>query len=94
MQVTGTIKQISDLQKVSDKFQKQDFVLTIDGTTPYPQHVQFQCTQAKCSLLATLNEGDEVDVQFNLKGKEWTGAKGTQYFNTLEAWSIAKKNPF
>lgn len=91
MEVKGTIKHIGDLQKVSDKFQKQDIVITTDATTPYPQHIQFQVTQANCSKLASLEIGDEVKAQFNLKGREWNGAKGTQYFNTLEIWQISKE---
>jgi hypothetical protein len=92
MEITGTIKQISDLQKVSEKFQKQDFVLTTDSSTPYPQHIQLQCTQDKCNLLGSLNVGDEVKVMFNLRGKEWAGKDGIKYFNTLEAWKIDKLN--
>ena len=94
MEVSGTIKQISDIQIVSDKFKKQDFVLTTEGNTPYPQHVQFQATQDKCSLLGQLNEGDEVKVCFNLRGKEWNSPTGLKYFNTLEAWRIEKINKF
>lgn len=90
MEISGVIKQIFDTQKVSDKFQKRDFVLTTEGNTPYPQHVLFQVTQDKCSLLDKLETGDEVKVQFNLRGREWNGPKGVQYFNTLEAWRLEK----
>jgi hypothetical protein len=91
MEVKGTIKHIGDLQKVSDKFQKQDIVLVLDAETKYPQLVQFQVTQANCIKLASLKIGDEVKAQFNLKGREWNGGKGTQYFNTLEIWQISKE---
>ncbi len=79
-----------DTQKVSDKFQKREFVLSTDTNTPYPQHVSFQVTQDKCSMLDNFNPGEELRVQFNLRGREWNGPQGIKYFNTLEAWRIEK----
>lgn len=90
MEVTGQLKLKSDTQKVSEKFQKRDFVISTDLNTPYPQHVSFQITQDKCSLLDQFNEGEEIKVQFNLRGREWNGPQGVKYFNTLEAWRIEK----
>lgn len=90
MEVTGQLKLKYDTQKVSDKFQKRDFVISTDLSTPYPQHVSFQITQDKCSMLDTFNEGEEIKVQFNLRGREWSGPQGIKFFNTLEAWRIEK----
>jgi hypothetical protein len=93
MEVTGQLKLKYDTQKVSEKFQKRDFVLSTDLSTPYPQHVSFQVTQDKCSMLDSFNEGDEIKVQFNLRGREWNGPQGIKFFNTLEAWRIEKVAP-
>lgn len=90
MEVTGQLKLKYDTQKVSDKFQKRDFVLATDLSTPYPQFVSFQVTQDKCTMLDSFNQGDEIKVQFNLRGREWNGPQGIKYFNTLEAWRIEK----
>lgn len=90
MEVTGQLKLKFDTQKVSEKFQKREFVLSTDLSTPYPQHISFQVTQDKCSLLDQFNPGDEIKVQFNLRGREWNGPQGVKYFNTLEAWRIEK----
>jgi hypothetical protein len=90
MEVTGQLKVKFDIQKVSEKFQKRDFVLSTDLNTPYPQHISFQVTQDKCSILDQFNEGDEIKVQFNLRGREWNGPQGIKFFNTLEAWRIEK----
>ncbi|MFO0321528.1 MAG: DUF3127 domain-containing protein [Bacteroidota bacterium] len=90
MEVTGQLKLKYDTQKVSEKFQKRDFVVSTDLSTPYPQHVSFQITQDKCSILDSFNEGDEIKVQFNLRGREWNGPQGIKFFNTLEAWRIEK----
>lgn len=90
MEVTGQLKLKFDTQKVSEKFQKRDFVLSTDLSTPYPQHISFQVTQDKCNMLDQFNPGDELRVQFNLRGREWNGPQGVKYFNTLEAWRIEK----
>jgi single-strand DNA-binding protein len=90
MEVVGQLKLKYDTQKVSDKFQKRDFVLATDLTTPYPQYVSFQVTQDKCTILDSFNQGDEIRVQFNLRGREWNGPQGIKYFNTLEAWRIER----
>jgi hypothetical protein len=52
--------------------------------------VSFQVTQDKCTMLDSFNHGDEIKVQFNLRGREWNGPQGIKYFNTLEAWRIEK----
>ncbi len=90
MEVVGTLKVKFDTQKVSERFTKREFVLTTEASTPYPQHVSFQITQDKCSILDQYNEGEELKVQFNLRGREWNGPQGIKYFNTLEAWRIER----
>ena len=90
MEVIGTLKTKFETQKVSDRFQKREFVLTTDANTPYPQHVSFQVTQDKCTMLDGFNDGEEIKVQFNLRGREWSGPQGIKYFNTLEAWRIER----
>ncbi len=88
MEVTGILKAKFDTQVVSDKFSKREFVLTIGDT--YPQHVSFQLTQDKCSLIDGIKEGDEIKAFINLKGREWNGPQGIKYFNTIEAWKIER----
>lgn len=88
---TGTIKVISDTQRISDKFQKREFVVT-DTTSMYPQDILFQATQDKCNLLDQFQVNENVEVSFNLRGREWTSPQGeVKYFNTIEAWRIEKQ---
>jgi hypothetical protein len=90
MNITGILKVKKDEQAVSDKFRKREFVVT-DNSSQYPQHISFQCTQDRCSLLDTVNVGDTITVHFNLRGREWTSPQGEiKFFNTLEAWKIDK----
>ena len=86
--LTGTLKLKNQEQQVSEKFKKREFVVT-DNSSQYPQHVSFQLTQDKCSLLDPCKVGDEVKVYFNLRGREWTNPQGeVKFFNSLEAWKI------
>jgi hypothetical protein len=88
MNIIGKIKHIGETVAVSDKFKKREIVLTIDEETKYPQHITFQVSQDKCDKLNGLQIGNELNVSFNLKGREWNG----KYFNTLEMWSWAITN--
>ena len=61
------------------------------ATNMYPQDIQFQLTQDKCNLIDSLVIGDEVEVSFNLNGREWVNPKGeSKFFNTLDVWKISK----
>jgi len=91
MEISGILKLKYDTQKVSDKFQKRDFVLTTESNTPYPQQITFQLTQEKCKVLDNVNVGEHIIVRFNLRGREWYGPQGIKYFNTIEAWNIQKE---
>lgn len=90
LQVKGKLKLKGNEQAVSERFRKREFVL-LDDSTQYPQFISFQLTQDKCSLIDSVNPGDEIIVSFNLRGREWTSPKGeVKYFNSLEAWRIEK----
>ena len=80
---TGTIKKISELKQISDKFSKQEFLLC-DDDPKYPQDVQFECTQNRCDQLVGKKVGENVTVKFNIRGSEWK----ERHFVSLQAWSI------
>lgn len=89
MQITGKIIRIFDAQQVSDKFRKREFVVEYSDNPQYPQPLLLQATQDRCEILDKYQPGDVVDVQFNLRGREWTSPQGeVRYFNTLEAWRV------
>ena len=84
----GVIKVINPTVQVSDKFSKREFVIT-DTSSMYPQDISFQSTQDKCGMLDGMNVGQNVEVSFNLRGREWINPQGeAKYFNALEAWRI------
>lgn len=88
--LNGIVKVVNPTVQVSEKFAKREFVVT-DASSMYPQDIMFQLTQDKCSLADALQVNDQVEVSFNLRGREWTSPQGeVKYFNTLEAWRIDK----
>ena len=86
----GKVKVVGSTVAINEKFSKREFVV-IDDTNMYPQDIQFQLTQDKCNLIDSLAIGDEVEVSFNLNGREWVNPKGeSKFFNTLDVWKISK----
>ena len=90
MEVTGKVKVIANTQEVgTGGFKKRDIVVTTEEQ--YPQHISIQFVQDKCEVLDKYKIGDNVTIGVNLRGREWTNAKGeTQYFNTIQGWKISK----
>jgi hypothetical protein len=83
------IKTKGETVAVSEKFKKREFVATVEGS--YPQDIQFQLSQDKCSLLDNFQVGEEIEIEYNLRGREWTNPQGeAKYFNTLEVWKIGR----
>jgi hypothetical protein len=88
MNLTGTIKRISETQMISDKFQKREFVVMVLDDK-YPQYIQLEMHQDNCDRLDNLTEGQEVKCEINLRGREWNPPTGeAKYFNTLVCWKI------
>lgn len=89
IEATGTIHVIGETKQVSERFSKREFVLELTDNPKYPQLVQFQLTGDRCAQLDEFSEGDQVRVDFSLRGREWRSPKGeTKYFTTLDVWSI------
>jgi hypothetical protein len=89
MNIKGKIHKIFNTQKVSDTFKKREFVVEYRENPQYAEYLKFELIQDKCDLLDSLKEGQEADVYFNLKGREWVNPKGEKvYFNSLQAWRI------
>lgn len=82
-EVNGKLHRVFDTEQKTDKFRAREFVIEVEEGQ-YPQLVKFQLTQEKCELLDDYNEGDELTVHFDLRGREWNG----KYFTNLNAWRL------
>ncbi len=84
-EVTGKLIKKFDTESKTQTFQAREFVIEVaDGN--YPQMVKFQLVQDRCSLVDDYNDGDQIKVYFDLRGREWQG----RYFTNLNAWKIER----
>lgn len=79
----GKVKIVNEAQTFGSGFSAREFVLTVEDGK-YPQEIPFRCVQDKVSLLDEVNAGDEAEVSFDVKGREYNG----RYFCNLECWKI------
>lgn len=84
----GRIESCGDVQRVTDKFSKREFTLTIDGK--YPQLVRFETNGKALDAVTPLDVGQPATVHFELQGRR--SAKG-QVWNTLRAWKVEVEAP-
>ncbi len=89
IETTGKLHTVFETKQVSERFTKREFVVEITDNPKYPQVVMFQLTGDRCSQLDGLNVGDEVRIEFSLRGREWRSPSGeVKYFNSLDVWKI------
>lgn len=91
LEATGTLHTIFDAKQITDRFRKREFVVQMADNPEYPQYVLFQLTGNRCDALEGFAKGDEVRVEFSLRGREWTSPKNEiRYFNSLDVWAVEK----
>jgi hypothetical protein len=81
--LTGKVKLIMDPKTFGSGFTVREFVVTVEDGK-YPQDICLQFVQDKVSLLDSVQEGQDVTVSFDIRGREHNG----RYFNNLQAWKI------
>ena len=87
MKLTGTIKSIGETKEFANNFRVRSLVLTTDDQ--YPQTLQLDFTKEKTYILDQYNVGDNVSIDINLRGREWTSPTGeVKYFNSIIGWRI------
>jgi len=82
MNITGKIKSVGSTEQKSAKFAVRTFVVELDGK--YPELIEFQLVNNNTLIIDPFKAGDDVDVHFNLKGREYNG----RVYNSLQAWKI------
>jgi hypothetical protein len=94
IEVTGKLYAINDIQQVTERFQKREFVVEMTDNPKYPQYVLFQLTGNRVDNIDGFNVGDDVKVDFSLRGREWKSPSGdVKYFNSLDVWTIDRPGP-
>lgn len=88
MEVIGKIKKIDETKSYgASGFRKREIVITTNEQ--YPQMLLVEFVQDKCDLLNNYQEGQEVKISINLRGREWINPEGKAvYFNSIQGWRI------
>jgi len=92
-QLKGKIIEKYDLQVVSDRFRKREFVIEFskeNGGNNFTESVKFQLIQDRVDMIEPYNVGEEINVSFNIKGSKWEKDGRTNYFTNLDAWKIER----
>ena len=89
--INGKLIVKNDAEQITGTFKKREFVIS-DESSQYPQEIMFQLVQDKCDLIDSYNIGDEIKVNFNLRGRRWENPKTneTKFFVSLDAWRLEK----
>lgn len=82
-EVNGKLHKKYETESKTDSFKAREFVIVVESGN-YPQYVKFQLTQDRCAVLDPFEEGQEIKVHFDLRGREWNG----KFFTNLNAWRI------
>lgn len=89
--VEGTLHLKGDVQQITQRFSKREFVIELDKASRYPQFVSFQLTGHRMNLLDEFHVGEELEVEFRLNGRQWTSPKGeVRYFNSLPVFGLKR----
>ncbi len=82
LETKGILVKIFDTVDIKADFKKREFV--IETEEKYPQLIKFELIQDDCGLIDGFATGDNVKVEFNLRGREWN----EKFFTNLHAWRI------
>ena len=90
-EIIGKLIAKFDIVQRTESFKTREFVIEksddINGRI-ITNYVKFQCMQDKTAMPDRFNLGDDVKVQFNLKGSKWEKEGKTNYITNLDAWRI------
>lgn len=92
LKATGRLHALFEEKEVGrNNFKKRSFVVELADNPRYPQYVEFELTGDRCPMLDDFEVGDEVEIDFQLRGREWTSPRGeVKYFNSLNVWTIER----
>lgn len=89
IEIRGTLHAIFEAKQITERFRKREFVIELADNPKYPQLVLFQLTGDRCENLDAFGLGDDVRLDFSLRGREWKSPQGEiKFFNSLDVWTI------
>lgn len=91
-EIEGKLSVKYPVQEVSAKFKKQEFVIEVENerNPDWNDFVKFQLTQDRCGSVDAMEIGENIKVNFNIRGRKWEKDGQVNYFSNLEAWRVEK----
>ncbi len=90
-EITGKLVARFDIVQRTETFKTREFVIEksedINGRT-ITNYVKFQCVQDKTAMVDRFGIGDDVKVQFNIKGTKWVKDGKENYITNLDVWRM------
>ena len=90
-EIIGKLTAKYDTVQRTETFKTREFVIEKSediGGRIITNYAKFQCIQDKTALVDRFSIGDEVKVQFNIKGTKWVKDGKDNYITNLDAWRI------
>ena len=90
-EIVGKLVAKFDIVQRTETFKTREFVIEKSediGGRVITNYVKFQCVQDKTAMPDKFNLGDDVKVQFNIKGTKWTKDGKENYITNLDAWRM------
>lgn len=86
--IVGQVKQIGPVETFgANGFRKRELI--IQTVEEYPQFIKLEFVQGNVDLLNNIAEGENVKVNYNLRGREHTNEAGEyNVFNSIVGWKI------
>jgi hypothetical protein len=89
--ISGTLFEKFNTMQLKNNFTKREFVLETKDNPKYPQYIKFEVQNDNCAILDSYKNGDELVINFDLRGRPYTNPKGEKiYFTNLVAWKISQ----
>ena len=89
--IVGKLVAKYDTVQRSATFKTREFVIEKSediGGRAITNYIKFQCVQDKTAMPDKFVIGDEVKVQFNIKGTKWMKDGRENYITNLDAWRM------
>ena len=85
IKIQGTVVRVKDVETFGSGFTKQTIVIS-DTSDKCEQQFAVERMKDNIEKVASVKEGDELSVEANLQGREWTG--NDKWFVSLAGWKV------
>lgn len=90
-QVKGVVKNVTPVNQVSENFRKCEVWVETPGE--YSQTIPVQFSQDKADAVQSVQVGQEITIEIDLRGRIWTGADGVEKcFGSNEGWKYSAES--